>query len=75
MFKHSVILRAQIQHREHQEQPVPFLPQAQQAPAQETAPGEVEGAPGLGEHTRDVLGEYGFADDEIDAMFADGQAA
>ena len=30
------------------------------------------GAPVYGEHTRDVLREYGFSDAEIDGMVADG---
>lgn len=30
------------------------------------------GAPMLGEHTREVLAEFGYPDDEIDALFAEG---
>jgi crotonobetainyl-CoA:carnitine CoA-transferase CaiB-like acyl-CoA transferase len=41
-------------------------------------PGEPTGvrprAPGLGEHTRQVLAEAGYAEAEIEAMFADGAA-
>jgi crotonobetainyl-CoA:carnitine CoA-transferase CaiB-like acyl-CoA transferase len=29
-------------------------------------------APVLGEHTRDVLGEYRFSDREIDSLIAEG---
>jgi crotonobetainyl-CoA:carnitine CoA-transferase CaiB-like acyl-CoA transferase len=32
-------------------------------------------APGLGEHTREVLAEAGYSEAEIEAMFADGAAA
>ena len=36
-------------------------------------PGGVNrGAPLLGEHTREVLAEYGYGDDEIDALICDG---
>jgi crotonobetainyl-CoA:carnitine CoA-transferase CaiB-like acyl-CoA transferase len=31
--------------------------------------------PGLGEHTREVLGQSGFSDEEIDALIAGGAAA
>ena len=30
------------------------------------------GAPLLGEHTREILGEFGYPDAEIDALIADG---
>jgi crotonobetainyl-CoA:carnitine CoA-transferase CaiB-like acyl-CoA transferase len=32
-------------------------------------------APSLGEHTREVLGEAGFSDDEVEALLASGAAA
>jgi crotonobetainyl-CoA:carnitine CoA-transferase CaiB-like acyl-CoA transferase len=32
-------------------------------------------APGLGEHTRQVLAELGYGADQIEAMFASGAAA
>jgi crotonobetainyl-CoA:carnitine CoA-transferase CaiB-like acyl-CoA transferase len=32
-------------------------------------------APGYGEHTREVLGEFGFSAEEIEALFAGGAAA
>jgi crotonobetainyl-CoA:carnitine CoA-transferase CaiB-like acyl-CoA transferase len=32
-------------------------------------------APRLGEHTREVLGEHGFGDAEIDALIAEGVVA
>lgn len=39
-------------------------------------PGKVaDPAPDLGEHTRDVLAEFGFAADEIEALFAAGAVA
>jgi crotonobetainyl-CoA:carnitine CoA-transferase CaiB-like acyl-CoA transferase len=39
-------------------------------------PGAVDTpAPALGEHTREVLGEVGFADEEIDAMIESGAVA
>jgi crotonobetainyl-CoA:carnitine CoA-transferase CaiB-like acyl-CoA transferase len=31
--------------------------------------------PGLGEHTREVLAELGYASSEIDALFSNGAAA
>ena len=34
--------------------------------------GVTRGAPLLGEHTREVLAEYGYGDDEIDALICDG---
>ncbi len=30
------------------------------------------GAPMLGEHTREVLAEFGYPDDDINALFAEG---
>jgi crotonobetainyl-CoA:carnitine CoA-transferase CaiB-like acyl-CoA transferase len=39
-------------------------------------PGEVaRGAPLYGQHTREVLREHGFADDEIDSLLAEGAVA
>jgi crotonobetainyl-CoA:carnitine CoA-transferase CaiB-like acyl-CoA transferase len=39
-------------------------------------PGRVEApAPALGEHTREVLGDVGFSDDQIDAMLESGAVA
>ena len=37
-----------------------------------TPGGVTRGAPLLGEHTREVLAEYGYGDDEIDALICDG---
>ena len=37
-----------------------------------TPGGVTRGAPLLGEHTREVLTEYGYGDDEIDALICDG---
>ena len=37
-----------------------------------TPGGVTRGAPLLGEHTREVLAEYGYGDDEIDALSCDG---
>ena len=37
-----------------------------------TPGGVTRGAPLLGEHTREVLAEYGYCDDEIDALICDG---
>jgi len=37
-----------------------------------TPGGVTRGAPLLGEHTREVLVEYGYGDDEIDALICDG---
>ena len=37
-----------------------------------TPGGVTRGAPLLGEHTREVLAEYGYGDDEIDALILDG---
>lgn len=37
-----------------------------------TPGGITRGAPLLGEHTREVLAEYGYGDDEIDALICDG---
>ena len=37
-----------------------------------TPGGVARGAPLLGEHTREVLAEYGYGDDEIDALICDG---
>jgi len=37
-----------------------------------TPGGVTRGAPLLGEHTREVLEEYGYGDDEIDALICDG---
>ena len=37
-----------------------------------TPGGVTRGAPLLGEHTREVLAEYGYDDDEIDALICDG---
>ena len=35
--------------------------------------GEItRGAPLLGEHTREVLAEYGYADDQVEALIAEG---
>ena len=34
--------------------------------------GVTRGAPLLGEHTREVLEEYGYGDGEIDALICDG---
>jgi len=39
-------------------------------------PGDIRrSAPLLGEHTREVLGEYGFSPEEIEALIASGAAA
>jgi crotonobetainyl-CoA:carnitine CoA-transferase CaiB-like acyl-CoA transferase len=39
-------------------------------------PGEVaSGAPLYGQHTREVLREHGFADDEIERLLAEGAIA
>jgi crotonobetainyl-CoA:carnitine CoA-transferase CaiB-like acyl-CoA transferase len=39
-------------------------------------PGEVaSGAPFYGQHTREVLREHGFADDEIESLLAEGAIA
>ncbi len=40
-----------------------------------TAPDPTRPAPGLGEHTREVLGESGFGTEEIDALLSSGAAA
>jgi crotonobetainyl-CoA:carnitine CoA-transferase CaiB-like acyl-CoA transferase len=37
-----------------------------------TPGGVTRGAPVLGEHTREVLAEYGYGDDEIDTLICDG---
>ena len=37
-----------------------------------TPGGVTRGAPLLGEHTREVLAEYGYGDDEIDTLICDG---
>ncbi len=37
-----------------------------------TPGGITRGAPLLGEHTREVLAEHGYSDDEIDALISDG---
>ena len=37
-----------------------------------TPGGVTRGAPLLGEHTREVLAEYGYGDDEIDVLICDG---
>ena len=37
-----------------------------------TPGGVTRGAPLLGEHTREVLAEYGYGDEEIDALICDG---
>jgi len=38
----------------------------------ETPSGVVSGAPVFGQHTREVLMEYGYSDAEIDALVASG---
>ncbi len=40
-----------------------------------TPGGPKSGAPVYGEHTREILGEHGFADAEIEALLRDGAVA
>ncbi len=48
------------------------VPYAKDLAVEATPGGVTRGAPLLGEHTREVLAEYGYGDDEIDALICDG---